>query len=196
MSRFMSKPEKAHWEATKWILRYLKGTIDVGLKYTGSDYSKVEVEGYCDSDYAGDLTKRRSLTGYVFTIGGNLVSWKSSLQRVVALSTTEAEYIAITEAVKEALWLKGIINELGLQQECIQVHCDSQSVIHLTKNSMYHERTKHIDVKLHFIRDIIDKGLVEMKKISTLTNPADILMKGVPTSKLHSAMEILGVQKT
>ena len=122
-----------------------------------------------------------------------MVGWKSSLQHVVALSTTEAEYIAITETVKEALCLKGIINELGLQQECINVHCDSQSAIYLTKNSMYHERTKHIDVKLHFIKNIIDKGFVTMKKISTLMNLADILTKGVPTSKLHLALEFLGV---
>ena len=116
---------------------------------------------------------------------------------MVALSTTEAEYIAIAKAIKEELWLKGIINELGLQQECINVHCDSQSASHLTKNTMYHKRrTNHIDIKLHFIRDIFDKGFVTMKKISTFRNPAHILTKGIPTTKLHSALEFLRVQKT
>ena len=90
--------------------------------------------GYVDSDYAGDLDQRRSLTGYVFQINGCTVSWKSTLQQVVALSTTEAEYIALTEAIKEALWLKGLLGELGFQQDSVEVLCDSQSAIHLSKN--------------------------------------------------------------
>ena len=95
--------------------------------------------GYCDSDFGGDLDKRRSLSGYVFIVGGNIISWKSSLQHIGALSSAEAKYIALIEVVKEALWLKGILSELGFVQKSITVYCDSQSAIHLTKNAMCHE---------------------------------------------------------
>lgn len=90
VSRFMSKPSREHWQAVKWLLRYLKGSAKLKLMYSGNEQSTCDVVGYCDSDYAADLDKRRSLSGYVFTVGRNVVSWKSSLQHVVALSTTEA----------------------------------------------------------------------------------------------------------
>ena len=155
VSKFMANPGRQHWEAVEWICRYLKGTSNVGLMYE-IDREKVGTAlGFVDSDYAGNLDKRRSLTGYVFMLCGNAISWKASLQSIVALSTTEAEYIAITEVVKEALWVKGLVNELGMVQDCISVMCDSQSAIHLSKNKTYHERTKHFDVRLHFVRDVI-----------------------------------------
>lgn len=104
-----------------------------------------------DTDYAENKVKRRALTGYVFTLFGNRGSW---LQHVVALSTREAEYIGITKGVKEAIWLKGFVNEIGSSQECISAMCENQSAIHLCKNSTYHERTRHIDTRLYWIRDI------------------------------------------
>lgn len=113
VSRFMSKPSRENWQAVKWLLRYLKGTSKLKLVYSGEAHSTCEVIGYCDSDFAADLDKRRSLSGYVFTLGGNVVSWKSSLQHVVALLTTKAEYISLTEVVKESMdqgicWRNGI----------------------------------------------------------------------------------------
>jgi hypothetical protein len=128
---------------------YLRGTIDVGLVYDRGNGISSSVIGYVDSDYAGDLDKRRSLTGFVFTLSGCAISWKATLQSIVLLSTTEAEYMAATEAVKEAIWLRGLVSDLGLKQDETVVFCDSQSSIHLTKNQMYHERTKHIDVRYH-----------------------------------------------
>ncbi|XP_073153455.1 secreted RxLR effector protein 161-like [Henckelia pumila] len=116
ISRFMSNPSTEHWQAVKWLLRYLKETVKLNLVYSASDSLTCEVAGYCDSDYAANLDKRRSLSGYIFTVGENVVSWKSCLQHVVALSTTKAEYISLTEAVKEALWLKGFLTELGYDQ--------------------------------------------------------------------------------
>ncbi|XP_073152743.1 secreted RxLR effector protein 161-like [Henckelia pumila] len=165
ISRFMSNPSEEHWRAVKWLLRYLKETTRLNLIYSGIKQSTCGVIGYCDSDYAADLDKRRSLTGYIFTVGGNVVSWKSSLQHVVALSTTEAEYISLTEAVKEALWIKGFVTEMGQEQHSTTIFSDSQSAIHLSKNTMFHERTKHIDVRLHFVRDIISRKLIQVKKI-------------------------------
>ncbi|KAE8684184.1 Flotillin-like protein 1 [Hibiscus syriacus] len=134
VSRYIHDPGKEHWQAVKWILRYILNTIDVGLVFQQDKQDGQCVVGYCDSDYAGDLDKRQSTTGHVFTFAKAPVSWKSTLQSTVALSTTEAEYMAVTEAVKEAIWLQGLLGELGMEQKHIKVHCDSQSAIHLAKN--------------------------------------------------------------
>ena len=122
--RFMSKPLKDHWQAVKWILRYIVGTLDRKLCYKNE--GGLVLEGYCDSDYAADKEKRRSTSGVVFTFGGNTISWRSSLQKVVALSSTEAEYMALTDAAKEAVWLKGLVSELGFPQRSVNIHCDSK----------------------------------------------------------------------
>src|SRR5206468_3649145 len=176
VSRFMANPGKTHWEAVKWVLRYLKGTVDTGLCFGGDT---CQVSGYVDSDYAGDLDRRRSTTGYVFRVHGAPVSWRSMLQSTVALSTTEAEYMAMTEGVKEALWLWGLLDDVGIKQECVDVWCDSQSAIHLAKNQVHHARTKHIDVRYHFVRDVIEEGDVSLMKVHTDENPADMLTKVV-----------------
>ena len=192
VSRYMSNPGLEHWQAVKWIVKYLKGSSTVGLVY-GANTKTVDIEGFVDSDYAGDLDSRRSQTGYVFQLRGCTISWKANLQSTVALSTTEAEYMACTEAVKEAIWLKGIAREMGIDQKSVTLHCDSQSALHLSKNQVFHERTKHIDVRLHFIRDIISEGKVEMAKICTEENPADMLTKVLPTSKFRHCLFLLQV---
>jgi hypothetical protein len=174
VSRFMANPGKVHWQAVKWILCYLRGTTDVGLVYHRGSGISSSVIGYVHLDYASDLDKRRSLTGFVFTLSGCAISWKATLQSTVALSTTEAENMAVAEAVKEAIWLRGLISDLGLQQDETIVFCDSQSTIHLTKNQMYHERTKHIDVRYHFLREVMTQGDITVKKIATTENPADM----------------------
>ncbi|KAH9783016.1 hypothetical protein KPL71_009155 [Citrus sinensis] len=130
-----------------------------------------------------DLDKRRSTTGYVFTLGGGPVSWRSILQSTIALSTTEAEYVAATETVKEAIWLKDLLGDLGVIQENIAVFCDNQSAIFLAKNQTYHARTKHIDVKYHYVREIIESGEVLLKKIDTKDNPSDMLTKAVKSTQ-------------
>ena len=193
MSRFMSKPSPNHWQAAKWLFRYLKGTTGLKLVYSQSATKCPKVVGYCDSDYATDLDKRRSIAGYVFTFGGNTVSWKSGLQHVVALSTTKAKYIYFIEAIKEGLWLKVFVSELGFNQVTIEIHCDSQSAIQLSKNSVFHERMKHIDVKLHFVRDVIASNQVEVQKIATEVNPADMLTKVIPLGKFENALNLLKV---
>ncbi|GKE38680.1 hypothetical protein Tco_1462085, partial [Tanacetum coccineum] len=110
----LANPVKNHWETVKWILKYLKGTADVGLVYGRDQGKHVDVDGFVDADYAKDPDKGRSIIGYVFMVHGCVVSWKATLQHVVALSTTEAEYMALTEAVKESIWLKGQLIELGV----------------------------------------------------------------------------------
>lgn len=193
VSRYMHNPGKDHWNAVKWILRYLKGTSDLGLIFDTSKASSEIIIGYVDSDYGGDLDHRKSLSSYIFTVCGCAVSWKSSLQSVAALSTTEAEYIAATEGVKEAIWLRGLVLELGLSQEVLPVFCDNQGAIDLTKNNRYHERTKHIDVKHHFIRDIVAAGEVVIHKIHTTENPADMLTKIIPLHKFKKCLSLIGL---
>ncbi|KAK3022350.1 hypothetical protein RJ639_047055 [Escallonia herrerae] len=140
--------------------------------HRGSD-ANGRVVGYVDSDYVGDLDRRRSLTGYVFTFSSYVISWKATLQTILALSTIKAEYIVATKAVKEGIWLKGLVSDLGLKQESSTVYCDSQSAIYLTKNLMFHERTKHIDVRFPFIRDVVSQGTVIVEKIFTDENSDD-----------------------
>ncbi|CAA0838989.1 cysteine-rich RLK (RECEPTOR-like protein kinase) 8 [Striga hermonthica] len=126
-----------------------------------------------------DLDKRRSTTGYVFTYGGTAVSWISKLQKIVTLSTTEAEYVAVTEATKELVWLQNFLNELGRPQEDVTLYSDSQSAIHLAKNPAFHSRIKHIEVKYHFIRQLLEKKVLQLKKVPGERNPADMLTKTV-----------------
>ncbi|KAH9707030.1 Integrase catalytic domain-containing protein [Citrus sinensis] len=145
VSRYMANPGGEHWIAVKRILRYIRGTSDVALCYGGSEFT---VRGYVDSDFAGDLDKRKSTTGYVFTLAEAAVSWVSKLQTVVALSTTEAEYMAATQACKEAIWIQRLLEELGHKQQKISVFCDSQSALHIARNPAFHSRTKHIGVLL------------------------------------------------
>ncbi|KAL5778179.1 hypothetical protein ACOSP7_011105 [Xanthoceras sorbifolium] len=153
------------------------------------------VVGYCDSDYAGDLDKRRSTTGYVFTLAKAPVSWKSTLQSTVALSTTEAEYMAVTEAVKEAIWLQGLLKDLGFGQKHVKVHCDSQSAICLAKNQVYHVRTKHIDVRYHFVREILEEDQILLQKIHTAENPADMMTKVVTSIKFQHCLDLINILK-
>ena len=140
----------------------------------------------CDSD------KRRSLTRYVFLYGPNLISWKETLQSIVALSTTEAEYIALAKAVKKGLWLKGLMMDFGVKQSIIKIFCDNQSVIHLSKNPLYHSRTKHIDIKYHFIREKIEADELQVLKVHISENTADMLTKPVTILKLQKCLELIG----
>ena len=174
-------------------MRYLYGTLKKGLVY-GRDKGKEDgLWGYVDSDYVGDLDRIRSLTGYVFMLSGCVVNWKFALQHVVALSTTEAEYTAATEVVKEALWLKGLISKLGKMQRTISIFYDNSSAIHLCKNPAHHEKTKHIDIKLYFIRHEVSKGDVKMVKIHTDVNPADVLTKIVHVAKFELSLDLVGL---
>jgi transposase InsO family protein len=192
VSRFMSNPGRKHWEAVKWVLRYLRSTTDQALCFEGKE---IVLAGYVDSDFASsDLEKRRSTTGYVFTLGGTAVSWASKLQKVVALSTTEAEYIGVTEASKEMVWLQNFLRELGKEQGNSILYSDSQSAIHLAKNPAFHSRTKHIEVKYHFIRHLLEKKTLQLEKILGSKNPADMLTKVVTLEKLKLCMASAGLR--
>ena len=168
----------------------MRGSADGCLQF---GRTRDGVTGYVDSDFAGDLDKRRSLTGYIFTVSGCAIRWKATLQHIVALSTIEAEYMAITEACKEAIWLKGLFSELSEELQVSTVFCDSQSAIFLTKDQMFHERTKHIDVRYHFVRDVIARGDIVVSKVSTHDNPADMMTKPLPIAKFEHCLDLVGI---
>ncbi|GJZ73111.1 zinc finger, CCHC-type containing protein [Tanacetum coccineum] len=172
------------------VSRYL---ANPGLVYGRDQGKHVDFDGFVDADYAKDPDKGRSSTEYVFMVHGCVVSWKATLQHVVTLSTTEAEYIALIEAVKESIWLKCLLIELGVNLRSMVMNCDNQSAIHLSRNAMFHERTKHINVRYHFIREIVKSKEIEVAKIGAKDNAADAFTKVVPGPKFKYFMEILGV---
>ena len=168
----------------------MRGTTTKALCFTGSSST---LSGFVDSDLAGDVDTRRSTTRYVFTIGGTTVSWISRLQKVNALSTTEAEYVAATEASKEMIWLQCFLEELGQKQEDRPLYSDRQSAIHLAKNFSFHSRTKHIQLRYHFIRSVLEDGQLWLEKIHISDNLADMFMKVVPKAKLVSCLASIGL---
>ncbi|XP_031263342.1 receptor-like protein EIX1 [Pistacia vera] len=188
----MSNPGNEHWNALKWLMRYINGTVQIGLMFC-KRYASLDLVGYVDADFAGDRDSRKSTTAYYFTLGGNCVSWKAQLQPLVALSTTEAEYVAVLDAFKEATWLQGILKEANLLNGTATVYSDSQSAIHLSKNPVYHERTKHVDVRHHYVRDLIAKVELNLLKVPTEDNPADMGTKVVTTAKFKHCLNLLHI---
>lgn len=167
VSRFMENPTKEHMTAVKHILRYVRGTVGLGCNYKLVEGSP-ELLGYSDSDHAGNVDDRKSTTGVLYYFGHCPVSWISQKQKVVALSSCEAEYIAAAYAACQGVWLARLVNELlGQERIRVKIKIDNQSAIALCKNPVYHERSKHIDVKYHFVRSCVEDGKVEVEHVRT-----------------------------
>jgi phosphoribosyl-AMP cyclohydrolase len=183
LSRYMSKPGKEHWTSVKRVFRYLRGTTKYGLCYQGRPGLDrvVDTHRFVDAKWDGDLDRRRYTSGYVFNLFGGAISWMSKRQALVALSTTEVEYMATTHASKEAVWLQRLCSGIGLVQQEVRIDCDSHSAIFMAKNPSYHSKTKHIDVQYHFVRDMVEEKKVLLEKVDTLKNVADSLTKSVST---------------
>jgi hypothetical protein len=169
----------------------LRGIATHALCFEGSD---IFLHGYVDSYMEGDKYSRRRNTRYVFTIGGTIVSWILKLQKVVSLSTTKAEYVVAIEASKEMIWLQRFMEELGKKKENNMLYSDSESAIHLAKKSTFHSKTKHIHLRYHFIRSILEDGHLKLEKIHTSHNPTDMLTKGVTREKLSSYSVSVGLR--
>jgi hypothetical protein len=153
VSRYMRNLGMEHWNVVKWILQYLRGTTSKKLCFGGPSFA---MKRYVDSDLASDIDSRMSNTGYVFTVGGTTVNWISRLKKIFALSTTEAEYVVATKASKEMIWLQHFLEELGQQQEDMPLDTNSQIAIHLAKNLALHSKTRHIQLRYHFIQSICE----------------------------------------
>nr|GEU96520.1 retrovirus-related Pol polyprotein from transposon TNT 1-94 [Tanacetum cinerariifolium] len=183
--------------ALKWIFKNKhdeeQTVIRNKSRFVGRGNGKPTLVGYTDSDLAGNKDNIKSTSGYLITFAGGAVSWQSRLQKCVALSTTEAEYVASMEACKELLWLKRFLQELGFKQQRYAVLCDNQSAIQLAKNSMFYKRTKHIDVRYHCIRDAIEDGMFELNKVHTDDNASDMLTKAVAREKLKICCSFAGM---
>ncbi|CAM8971492.1 unnamed protein product [Rhodiola kirilowii] len=189
----MEFPAERHMLAAKKILRYLKGTIDYGIFYKRGKVSKLI--GFTDSDYAGDVNDRKSTSGFVFMMGSGAVSWSSKKQQIVSLSTTEAEFIAGASCACQAVWLRRILGELKFPQvEATAIYCDNNSAIKLSKNPVLHGRSKHIDVRYHFLRDLTKDGIVELMHCKSEDQIADILTKPLKIATFVKLRGLLGMR--
>ena len=192
VAKFSANPTTRHWTGVKRILRYLKGTSDLGLHYTSSDVD--DLIGYSDSDWAGNLDDRRSVSGYMFMLCGAPISWMSKKQTSVALSTAEAEYIALSTATQEAVWLRQLTSELRFEQtKPTVIYEDNQSAISLAQNPQFHGRMKHIDIRHHFVREKVTDGMIEIKYCRSNGMLADMLTKGLSRTVFETLRMSAGV---
>lgn len=190
LSQFNQNYSMEHWKAAKRVLRYLKGTADSSLVFQRTGENLV---GFADADWGSCIQDRRSYTGYIFKLAGGAVSWEARKQRTVALSSTEAEYMALTEAAKEAIYLGRFLQEIGIHEEKITIYSDNQGAKRLVENPVFHSRTKHIDIRHHFVRDVYKQKLIDIKYIPTADMVADILTKSLHGPKHDYFMECMGV---
>eukprot|EP00253_Pinus_taeda_P004625 PITA_04625 len=194
ISRFMERPKETHWQATKRILRYVNGTKGFGILYSSSE--SFMLTGYMDSDWAGSVDDRKSTSGYVFHMGSGAISWASKKKPVVALSTAEAEYVAATTTACQEVWLRRVLRDLCHEQENgTTIYCDNSSAIALSKNSVFHKKTKHIDTKFHFIHELVNNGEIVLQHCRTEDQLADILKKPSPKKIFDHFRKCLGMQQ-
>ena len=193
LSQYMSRPSKEHWIGVKRVLRYLKGTLMYGLKFYAHE-QEPELFGYSDADWAGDVDTRRSTSGYVFQIGSSTISWSSKKQSTVAKSSTEAEYVALSSATQEAIWLRSLMGDLGRQLDGPTIiYEDNQGAIELAKKAKYHNRTKHIDICHHFVRERVISNEILVIYCPAGDMIADIMTKGLSKLAFEKLRDLLGV---
>lgn len=193
LSQYMAKPTKAHLGMAKHVLRYIKGTLDYGLRFEKSEEG-LSLVGFCDSDW-GSSEDRHSVSGYVFQAckNGTPISWRSQKQRTIALSTCEAEYISLASATQEAKFLYQVYEDMfqtGESVQSVNIHVDNQGAISLAKNPVHHKRTKHIDIKYHFVREEVQKGFVKLTYVPTEINVADAFTKPLSKVRLNRLLDL------
>ena len=191
VSKFCSSPSESHLTAAKRIFRYLKGTADLALTYhKSSDGSLI---GYTDVDWAGDPEDRHSTSGNLFLMEGGAVSWLSKRQAVVALSSSEAEYIALSTATQEATWLRRLLSDLRVPLEPVTLMEDNQGAIAIARNPVAHTRTKHINIRYHYVREALQNGAISIQYCPTNEMVADLLTKPLPKSQFEKLRFAMGI---
>ena len=195
ISRFMSNPKKSHMLVAKRLLRYIQGTADYGILFPmGQQKTELELVGYADSDYSGDLVERKSTSGYLFLLNDAPVSWCSKKQSVVALSSCEAEYISGSLAACQGVWLGELLKELKISIKApMELRIDNISAINLSKNPVSHGRSKHIEVKYHFLRDMVNKGRISVKYCKTELQLADVFTKALKIERFEDLRRRVGI---
>lgn len=193
LARYCSDPTEQHWSGVKRVLRYLKGTISSGLVFH-KDSRAIDLIGYSDADWAGDHNDRRSTTGYIFKLAECPISWSSKKQQTVALSTTEAEYMALSAAAQEATWLQQLLLDLRIETaKCVTILEDNQGCIALAKNPVFHSRSKHLDIRHHFVREKLVGGTLKLVYCPSEEMVADILTKPLSNAKFQLLKELIPV---
>ncbi|CAI5714757.1 unnamed protein product [Peronospora destructor] len=196
LSQFAAGPCPTYWQALKRVLRYLQATPTHGIRFYGTGAGSGKLIGYSDADWAGDIETRRSTRGYVFVLNDGCISWRSKKQRTIALSSTEAEYMALSEATQEAVWLKAFMCELGEDagDGAVMVYKDNQGAIALAKSPEFHKRIKHIDIRYHFVREKVKDGQVVLDYCPTQEMLADLMTKPIPAAQFDALRTKLGIQ--
>lgn len=193
LSQFNNNFNKCHWVAAKRVLRYLKKTMHYGLVFKRSENNIFCLEAFADADWANDPIDRKSFSGFMLRLGGNTINWECRKQRCVALSSTEAEYLAISDCCKDILFMCNFWKELtGCRLQC-KLRNDNMSAIRLLDSKECHKRTKHIDIRHHFVKDLISRGLITVTYLQTDCMIADILTKALSSTKHHGFMKGLNV---
>jgi len=185
LSQYLEHPSSIHWSAAKRILKYLKGSITLGIKFgETSTEDKNIITSYSDADYAACIDSRRSTSGVVVMLNGGPVIWSSRKQGIVATSTTDAEYMAAHETAKETIWAQGLLDDLGVNQtKPTKLYLDNVAAEYLIKNSTFHKRTKHVDIKFHFTRDLVNQKKIEIIHVASSNQIVDILTKPLTKEK-------------
>ena len=192
LSKYLENPSREHWTAAKRVLKYLAGTVDIGIVY-GRDDSN-ELVGYSDADYAACTESRKSISGVVLMLNGGPIAWLSRKQTVVATSTTDAEYVAAHDCAKEIVWTRRLLADIGCsQQEPTTLFCDNAAAQKLIDNPVYHRRTKHIDVKFHYTRDLVKNSELEVAHVCSELQLADIFTKPLTKDKFEKNRMLLNV---
>ncbi|KAI3691775.1 hypothetical protein L6452_31577 [Arctium lappa] len=190
-ARYQANPKEIHLSAVKRIFRYLKGTADLGLWYPKD--TSFELTAYTDADHAGCMLDRKSTSGHVQFLGDKLVSWGSKKQLCVSTSTTEAEYVAAASCCSQVLWMRTQLREYGFHFNKIPIYCDSKSAIAITANPVQHTKTKHIDVRYHFIKDNVEKGTIELFFVKTEYQLDDLFTKPLDEKRFTFLVSKLGM---
>jgi len=191
----MHDPREPHLAALKCILRYIRGTLHLGLVLRPCQQEDLVV--YSDADWAGCPDTRKSTSGYAVFLGDNLISWSSKRQNTVSRSSAEAEYCAVANAVAEASWLRQLLSELHSPlRRATLVYCDNISAVYMTSNPVQHQRTKHIEIDLHFVRERVAVGYLRVLHVPTSSQYADIFTKGLPSSVFTEFGSSLNVRST
>lgn len=190
LSQFNNCYDVTHFNYAKRVLKYLQKTKHYCLEYSKGN---VELQGYVDADWASDSLDRKSYTGFCFVMNGSVISWQSRKQKTVSLSSTEAEYVALSEASREAVYLKNLMYEITGKQCIVRLYCDNQSALKLSTSHQSHNRSKHIDVRYHYVKDAVRDKLIVINYISTQEMPADLLTKGLLSLKHYKFMKMIGL---